>query len=776
MAEAVMGPLLGALQELVMKEAQAMKAVDDDVRNLRDKLMWLQAFLRDAEPRRRARNDELTRVCLHQVRGAVFDAEDAVDRYFLQIDLSKYPGWSQAILQFFAGLTTQVRGRSDLSRRVRSINRRLEIIIENKEKYKIDDQDSSSVTTWRPSTEISAAVENLGRFMLPLVGRDDMQEQIKKALNEESKHPVVITVAGESGVGKTKLMQAIYEGPLTKEHFRVRVWVSFAPGLSASQILKLVLLRMALKPSKRSYDDGDDCPGIRLRAALRAKIYLLVLDGEVSSTEWNGILSFLETSSSKSRVVRITRMDPAAHSSSFEHRNIVLTHLDKGRSMQLFHRALRLGLGWGHGEKHNSRILADDPKMKKHLDSIHSVTGGLPLSVVLLAGLLQTKEFPGEWIRVFEHLTDKSGKSKRGDIILSMCFDDLPHDLKSCFLYLACFPVEGFLSPRGGMTMERVGIHFLNELAQRRLINIPPVEYADPGFESITVQSRVHDFLLHEAQEASFVEVHCGDDVPMLTTTRRLALQNHSDKYAALTTPLPKLRSIFSSFEKEDTATTMVADAAAGDRDKKGIKTSTARVFPHLLRSPDSAYTYPKEIIQRLLRNSKFLRVISLDGLDIGIELPHEIGSVVHLQHLAITSCSLKVIPPSIGKLTRLQTLDVRGTGVNALPTGFWKIQTLRHVFGSIVLPRRVGHLEQLRNLTTVNQGNNGVWDKKTFHRMVRLNTLHIDGISADSVEAIYELKYLVILNLASGELATIPFALFTRSNLPRLQMIFLEK
>ncbi|KAF7103701.1 hypothetical protein CFC21_104664 [Triticum aestivum] len=780
MAEAVMGPLLGALQELVMKEAQAMAAVDDDVRNLRDKLMWLQAFLRDAEPRRRARNDELTRVCLHQIRGAVFDAEDAVDRYFLKIDLSKYPGWSQAVVQFFIGLTTQVRVRRDLSRRVGSINKRLERIIENKDKYKIDNQDSSSVTTWRPSTDISAAIENLGRFTLPLVGRDEKQEEMRKVLNEESKHPMVITLAGESGLGKTKLTKAIYEDPVTKEHFRVRVWVSFAPGLSASQILKLVLLRLALKPTKSSYD-GDDDPGVRLQAALRAKIYLLVLDGEVSSTEWNGILSILgRTSSAKSRVVRITRTDPVAQSSNFVDRNILLTHLDKGTSVELFRKALLWGRG---GEKYN-RISADDLEMKKHLDSIHDVTGGLPLSVVLLAGLLQTKEFPGEWTRVFEHLTDKSGKSKRDDIILSMCFDDLPHDLKSCFLYLACFPVnmlvkartmvcmwmaEGFLSPRGGMTMEKVGSHFLNELAQRHLINIPPVEYADPGFESVTVQSRVHDFLLHEAQE-----VHGGDDVPMLTTTRRLALQNHSDKYAALATPLPKLRSIFSSFEKEDTGmgTATAAAHAAGDRNKKGTNTTIARVFPHLLRSPGSAYTDPKTIIQRLLCNSKFLRVISLDGLDIGIELPHEIGSVVHLQHLAITSCSLKVIPPSIGKLTRLQTLDVRGTGVNALPMGFWKIRTLRHVFGSILLPRRVGNLEQLRNLTTVNHGNNGAWDEKTFSRMVRLNMLHVDGISASNVEAIYKLKYLVILNLASGDQAVIPSDLFTRSNLPRLQMM----
>ncbi|CAM0884704.1 unnamed protein product [Alopecurus aequalis] len=778
MAEALMGPLLAALQR-VLEVAQEMAAVDDDVRNLRDKLMWLRAFLREAEPRHRARNNELTKVCLHQIRHAVFDAEDAVDRYFLEIDLPENRSCKQAILQCFGDIPTQVRVRTDLSCRIKSINMRLDRIIENKDNFKIDDQDSSSVTTWRPSTEINAAIENLGRFTQPMVGRHENRENIKKALNDESKSPLVITVAGESGVGKTKLMKAIYEDPLTKEQFRVRVWVSFAPGLSASQILKLIVLRLGLKP-------GDDDPRVMLRAALRAKIYLLVLDGEVNSTEWNDILSVLATSSAKSRVVRITReAEAAAQSSSFEQSNFLLEHLDKDTSMELFRSTLCLG-------RDGNRIWADkkdDREMKEYLDSIHHVTGGLPLSVVLLAGLLQTKEFPGEWRRVFKYLTDKSGESKRDNIILSMGFDDLRDDLKSCFLYLACFPVnmlvkartmvcmwmaEGFLSPTRGMpTMEKVGSYFLNELAQRRLINIPPVEYADPGFESVTVQTRVHDFLLREAHEASFVEVHIGDDVPMLPTTRRLALQNHSAKDAALITPLPKLRSIFSSFEKEDTAT--AAAAAPGDRSIKDTKTSTARVFRRLRRSRDSAYTHTKDVIQTLLHNSKFLRVISLDGLDIGTELPDEIGSVVHLQHLAITSCSLKAIPPSIGKLTRLQTLDVRGTSVKELPPGFWNIRTLGHVFGSIVLPMRVGDLEELRNLTTVNHGNDGVWDEHTFDKMLRLDTLHVDGISAGNVEAVYRLKQLVILKLTSGDQAMIPWDLFTRSNLSRLQMMRLD-
>ena len=90
MAEAIIGPLVVKLQELAVSEARALVAVNDDIRSLRDKLMWMQAFLRDADPRRRIVPDEASRVWLHQTRDAAFDAEDAVDQYFLLVDLSRY--------------------------------------------------------------------------------------------------------------------------------------------------------------------------------------------------------------------------------------------------------------------------------------------------------------------------------------------------------------------------------------------------------------------------------------------------------------------------------------------------------------------------------------------------------------------------------------------------------------------------------------------------------------------------------------------------------------
>jgi hypothetical protein len=90
MAEAIIGPLVGRLQEVAVGEARALVGVNADIHRLRDKLMWLQAFLREADTRRRAVTDEVTRVWTLQTRDAVFDAEDALDHYHLHVDMSRY--------------------------------------------------------------------------------------------------------------------------------------------------------------------------------------------------------------------------------------------------------------------------------------------------------------------------------------------------------------------------------------------------------------------------------------------------------------------------------------------------------------------------------------------------------------------------------------------------------------------------------------------------------------------------------------------------------------
>ncbi|CAL4964765.1 unnamed protein product [Urochloa decumbens] len=507
---------------------------------------------------------------------------------------------------------------------------------------------------------------------IPLVGRDDQLENLKNKLIKTTKNttPMVISVVGKSGVGKTMLVKDMYERVPIKSHFDVQAWVSFAPNLSASNIQRLILLRLT----------GDACPKEelerKLSGELKEKSYLLVIDGEVSSTEWKYFLANLPTDNAKSRVVRITHTKPEdAQVRGFGHDKIELEHFDEDTTKRLFLETLFME---DRSERHNNGLISSSAaaakderrvkEAKKYAKLVFRVTAGLPLAVVLLSGLLRTKEYPGEWKKVFEHLKLRSKESKRLDIILSMCFDDLPHDLKSCFLYFAALPLntlvrartlvcmwmaEGFLRPIEGKTMEK-------------------------------------------AQEANFVEIHSGDDVPSLSTARRLSLQNHRDKYAALAKTLPKLRSILSNFEKEEPGN----EGETKEEDKL-TNAEPNSCLPG--RKGNNTHHKPKDLIRKLLQVSEFLRVICLDGLEVGDELPSEIGNVLHLQYLGITSCSLQKISPSIGKLKRLQTLDVRGTKVSTLPQEFWKIQTLRHVFGSLNMPtKRVGKLEQLQTLMTI--------------------------------------------------------------------------
>jgi len=111
---------------------------------------------------------------------------------------------------------------------------------------------------------------------------------------------------------------------------------------------------------------------------------------------------------------------------------------------------------------------------------------------------------------------------------------------------------EGFLRPKDGRTMEKIGRIYLRELIMRHLVKLVKTENVSGGDEFVAVHHKVHAFLQHEAQEASFVDIHNGDDIPSFATTRRLSLQNYTDKYAALSRSLPKLRSILSNFQLED--------------------------------------------------------------------------------------------------------------------------------------------------------------------------------------------------------------------------------
>ncbi|CAN6372936.1 unnamed protein product [Urochloa humidicola] len=649
--------------------------------------MWMQAFLRLADQQRRNSYDELIRVLIKQTRDAAFDAEDAVDLFILKVDLSRDPSWIRSIFRFFAGFTTHVSIRHNLSIKVQDINKRLEEIIQNKDKYALESaKNKSEMVLWRPSAIMSAVITTkMDDIQAPLVqqklpdeiggmnGELLIDQLASKIFDTEVMELVVINVTGKRGVGKATLVRQVYERPETQTLFKERVWVSFPPYLGVSNIRRLIRQQTEHKTWFHEKDNVDT-----------KRKFLLVIDGEISNTDWRTLESMLPKAKNGSKVVRIMQ---GSHKPDGIHDGdwVPVDSFSKGETKELFDKCVAHQVNNEKGNpgdksaEMNGEQEDSKGKISKMDDNLCTVTGGLPLAIVILCGLLQTKEYPNGWVVVFDHLMSrKSSQSKKLDIILTLCFDDLPHDLKSCLLYFAVLPkntpieahklvcmwmAEGFLRPTDGRTMEKMGRIYLKDLVSRNLVKVVKKDFFT-GEEFVIVHHKVHSFLQGEAQEANFVDIYNCADTPSFTNVRRLSLQNYSDKYAALANPLPKLRSILSSFQEEDNVgeeeseTTSGAQGAQSKKEKAG-----SDVAPKcLILGCEQGANNRRKHIRRMFEESRFLRVINLQSVEIGKKLPTTIRNVPHLQYLGVTACSLESIPKEIGELKDLQTLDVRDT------------------------------------------------------------------------------------------------------------------
>jgi hypothetical protein len=278
----------------------------------------------------------------------------------------------------------------------------------------------------------------------PPVNRAKVVDELFEELLKKNDLPVVIYVTGDSGVGKTTIVEEAYEKLQINNHFDILPWSSIPPDMSVASIRQRIFedleegedLKLEAEASEKSKGKSSEKPkdkaGQKLNEKLREKKYLLVIDGEITNSRWNHILDTL-TDTPGSKVLRITQDPPLVPPAKYESSLIEVRPLNEWSTTELFCQRVCKA---GKKEKYNADVSTFVRRRYQKL--IFQITEGLPLAIVLLAGLVKTKEFPAEWKAVFEHL--KSKKLKRLDTILSLCFDDLPYDLKSCLLYFAALP------------------------------------------------------------------------------------------------------------------------------------------------------------------------------------------------------------------------------------------------------------------------------------------------------------------------------------------------
>uniref|UniRef100_J3MR06 NB-ARC domain-containing protein n=1 Tax=Oryza brachyantha TaxID=4533 RepID=J3MR06_ORYBR len=768
MTEGVVKVAVDKLEDMAAKELKLQTEVGKKVLELRHELDWLRTFLRDADRKRRpaagAAADDLIEVWVRQTRELAHDAEDLLDEFVHRGELHCHGCFDlPSFLRWLRHSAAGIFARHAIFDEIKDINERIGKMKEQREKCNLEKLPCASkphrkqYTDWSSLTELET--EN------NMVEMDHSGEVKDLVLNTTCER-TVITLTGKSGIGKTTLASYLYRRSGIRRRFDCTVWVHVPRKFRFADPLADVVCQA--KASSGAGDDGDgvvDCYGRRqLQDAARR----------------GGVEAEARLKAELAGALRGRRE---------------LKKLDSDRAARLFCQRM-------YGRK------VPKNKQEQLQSLVESMTRGaaLPLNVVMLAGLLRSKK-EDEWEGVISSLDDtlaaggatpseqtpqlvpddilptgdgetsttpeqvlgeqqEAKKKKKQAVpgrllkptstekILTVCMDDLPSHLKSCFLYLAGFtaqtPIdadkllrlwvaEGFLQAKSGETTEERGAECLKELISRCLVQLVETDFAGK-VTAISVHQAVLDFVQAEARDTNFFHVHSTAAGLSHGAARRIALRNTYDSDLSVVVETPKLHTLLCDIPERA--------AAAGSP----AVWQRAMEFVHG-RAPTFS-----------VHGSRFLRVMDIKGVRLphGETLPDEIGWLIHLRYLGVSHAAVRRLPSSITKLRNLQTLDVSHTAVDALPWRFWHIPTLRHVLaGRLAAGSAPDERDVLFDLQTLHGVPWGRWARSggAIEKMTSLRSLMAWNVGAPAAalrSALAELECLRSLELEAthgGEL-----------------------
>uniref|UniRef100_A0A0D3BRJ8 Uncharacterized protein n=1 Tax=Brassica oleracea var. oleracea TaxID=109376 RepID=A0A0D3BRJ8_BRAOL len=152
--------------------------------------------------------------------------------------------------------------------------------------------------------------------------------------------------------------------------------------------------------------------------------------------------------------------------------------------------------------------------------------GGLPLAVKVLGGLLANKTMVEEWKRIYDDIQTqivRIDENSQDSVyrVLSLSYEDLPMQLKHCFLYLAHFPedykiqverlyylweAEGIITSSGdGETTRKIGEEYIEELVRRNMV-IAVKEDLRCRWEYCQMHDMMREVCLYKAKEEKFLQ------------------------------------------------------------------------------------------------------------------------------------------------------------------------------------------------------------------------------------------------------------------------------
>ncbi|CAA3023296.1 disease resistance RGA3 [Olea europaea subsp. europaea] len=615
--------LLERLAPLIEREVNLVLQSKQEVENLSGKLKKIQDVLQDAE--RTGVTDSKVKNWLKDLQDVSYEMDDALDE------------WETANLQL------QIEGSEEISDPwekiisfIRSICLSFEHVVGRREislkiKGLIEKLDSIDkrkdefgfLPSGGHNLQKIERIESTSLVDSACVHgrRIDKENLIQNLLSEGGGGVHIVSIVGTGGVGKTTLAQLAFNDPKVEKHFQLRKWISVSDPFDDTKIAKSVLEAVG-----ENFSDTSDRDTLlqSVKKSISEKKFLIVLDDVWTEDrrKWEPLKNSLQGAPG-SRILVTTRSDRVVRVIGTDTRQ-PLGQLSDEDCWSLLSKIAFVG-----------RTKEECEKLEDIGRKIALNCKGLPLAAKAMGSLLCLKDTVGEWLNVLESpLWQLEEAMVELFPHLYLSYNDLSPVHKCCFSSCVIYPKDsvihldeliriwmahGYLGSSGNVDrMRRMGLEFFKNLEMRSFFQELQKDEYDESKISCKMHDIMHDFVTYLSKDEYSLILYGGVQI------------TNCD--------IGKVRTF-----------------CARNVSQEGLPLN---LFSHL----------------------KCVRV--LIASDCGLqELPQEIGKLIHLRYLDLSSNPISELPETLCDLYNLQTLDLQECyRLSALPQGIYKLINLRHL------------------------------------------------------------------------------------------------